>query len=298
MAVKHRKKILAIEWVWLIIGTAVIVVHMVESWSAPYVPSLWMLAMVALFVVYRAGWAIRELYWPAPEPEPADAPARSGLFTPRRRGGDGRVSTTEWVPPHIRGRSIPQKRGERRKQGAGEAQLAIPSGDGQFEDGDIATVFAQVDEETDPLGAGALDVRIDATMIVELDNAELRPETDADMSSGEVVIPAFAESGLSRDERERAMTVLHRTDASAAEVDEPTQPAAAADKTLPELAASDTTQPVVQAETTEPAAAPADTTQPVVHSPPNKPAPPADADKTQPTPARPKPPGRANEESS
>jgi hypothetical protein len=211
MAPKHRKKILAIEWTWLITGTAVVVAMMLEAWAAPYVPVLWMLGMLALFLAYRFAVTLYEINWPELEPEqpaqPAQAPADA------RVGGDGIVGTVAYALPQMRGRSVPQEREKMRAEAA--AQLAIPSADGQFEDASLDTVFAYVGDDsapTPPLGVeGAAGRRVKKVGkpglfgVTVYEYEELRPETEDDMTGTDLPIPSFAESKLTTIEREKAL---------------------------------------------------------------------------------------------
>ncbi len=203
LSIRNKKVIVAIEWLWLLVGVAVVLAYLVEAWAAPYMPMIGMLGVILLFVVYRFGVTVRQMYWPEPDDEEEPEP----VARPRRRGGDGMTSTTEWVPPHIRGRSVPQERKQRRQDKREAVKLAIPAADGDFENAEVPTVFAEVDEQTDPASGLNLAANFQPTLIVDVGHGGLRPETEADMTGGEIVVPSFAESALSREEREHAIAV-------------------------------------------------------------------------------------------
>jgi hypothetical protein len=242
MWIRSKKTILAIEWVWLLIGAGVVFAHLVEAWASPYLPALWMLGVLGLFFAYRLGIAAREVYWPEPEVEHHSEVAAA------RRGGDGRVSTTEWVPPHIRGRQNQKRqvRGDSAPAVANQAalktadsdqtaeQLELPSASGHFAGADIVTVFAEVDEDTNPRPTAIVDVGIPfhSTAIVRIDKADLRPETEADMSQEKLVIPSFAESALTGDERKRALEIDGDKEVTSTK-SRPEPPAAPEDETNP-----------------------------------------------------------------
>ncbi|QDG50676.1 fatty acid desaturase [Persicimonas caeni] len=197
---RSKKAMLAIEWIWLLIGTAAVFVHMMETWATPFLPMLWMVGVLVLFVGYRFGMALRDHYAPEiDEPQLQAEPTAnaSGPIRYDREGAKGMVSTTDWVPPHIRGRRRREKAEQARQAEQAEAagKLELPSGSGQFDGAEVATVFAEVDEETDPL----------ATHIVDL-----RPETEADITDNEIVIPSFAESTMTINEREYALRAMTR----------------------------------------------------------------------------------------
>lgn len=185
---KSQKTILATEWIWLLIGTAAVYVHMMETWATPFVPMLWMLGVLVLFIGYRFAMTLRDYY--APKPALDVAADQSGPIRYDREGAKGMLSTTDWVPPHIRGR----RRREMADAG-GPGPIELPSASGKFDGAEIATVFAEVDDETDPL----------ATQIVDL-----RPENEADITASEITIPSYAESTLSISEREYALRTLDR----------------------------------------------------------------------------------------
>src|SRR5690554_3319180 len=206
MALKHRKKVIAIEWSWLIIGSAAVLVYAIESWAAPYVPVLWMLGMLVLFFAYRFAITLYEINWPEPEhlaTDPAQAQAR--------HGGDGISGTVVYALPQMRGRSVPQDRDRKRVEAA--SKIEVPSADGVYEDDNLDTVFGIVAEDSSPtpaLGAGDAP-RVQAVgrpglfgvMVYEYD--ELRPETEDDMTGTDLPIPSFAESKLTSLEREKAL---------------------------------------------------------------------------------------------
>lgn len=197
---RSKKAMLAIEWIWLLIGTAAVFVHMMETWATPFLPMLWMVGVLVLFVGYRFGMALRDHYAPeSDEPQLQAEPTAnaSGPIRYDREGAKGMVSTTDWVPPHIRGRRRREKAEQARQaeQAKPAGKLELPSGSGQFDGAEVATVFAEVDEATDPL----------ATHIVEL-----RPETEADITDNEIVIPSFAESTMTINEREYALRAMTR----------------------------------------------------------------------------------------
>lgn len=194
MSPRSKKAIVATEWSWLLIGTAAVYVHMMETWATPFLPMLWMSGVLALFVGYRFAMALRDHYAPEPVVDLDLEADESGPIRYDREGAKGMLSTTDWVPPHIRGR---RKREQAAAKAAGKAvgKIEIPSASGKFDGDEIATVFAEVDEETDPL----------ATHIVDL-----RPETEADITDGEIAIPSFAESTMTIRERENALRTLDR----------------------------------------------------------------------------------------
>ena len=210
MALKHRKKVLAIEWTWLIIGSAAVLVYAVESWAAPYVPVLWMLGILGLFFAYRFAITLYEINWPEPEYTATDAAQAA------RHGGDGITGTVVYALPQMRGRSVPQDRDRKRAEAA--SKLALPSADGIFEDDNLDTVFGIVAEDSSPTPAlgseGAPQVRAVGRPglfgVMVYDYEELRPETDDDMTGTDLPIPSFAESKLTSLEREKALKAKYQ----------------------------------------------------------------------------------------
>jgi hypothetical protein len=258
MWIRSKKTMLAIEWVWLLIGTAAVFAHLVEAWASPYLPAVWMLGVLGLFLIYRLGMAVREVYWPEPEPDPKVAKQPYEAAT--RRGGDGIVSTTEWVLPQIRGRKArlreqlaaldPPQSAKPPPSPVADAdktadQLELPSASGRFEDAEVATVFAAVDEDTEPQSTDIVDVGIpfQATSIVRVDKADLRPETEADMSQEEIVIPSFAESALTGDERNQVIEAVRRGEVTSKRP-RPQPPTSADDETSPIRVSDDDTDPI------------------------------------------------------
>jgi hypothetical protein len=189
MAWSDKKATLTIEWVWLVIGVGVVLAHLVEAWAAPYLPVVWMLGLLALFGGYRLALALRQLYGPEIVEEAVDPRAPKMIYD----DDDDAPSTAEVVLPHMRGRQRPDPE-QRKAAKAAEAKLEVVVGDGVVAP-EVATVLADISEEDDP------------THI--LDGIELRPETEADISTtNEVTIPVFAESQLGLREREQAMEAL------------------------------------------------------------------------------------------
>src|SRR5690554_3463703 len=183
MATKHRKKIVAIEWSWLIIGSAVVLVYTVEGWAAPYVPVLWMLGMLALFFAYRFAITLYEINWP--EPEPSAAESAEGM---KRHGGDGIAGTVVYALPQMRGRSLAEERERQRAEAA--AKLELPSAEGEFVDDNLDTVFGIVAEDTAPtptLGSDAprgpkVVERAGLFGVTVYEYDDLRPETEDDVT--------------------------------------------------------------------------------------------------------------------
>lgn len=197
MALKHRKKLLAIEWTWLLTGAAVVLAFTVEAWAAPHVPVLWMLGMLVLFFAYRFAITLYEINWPEPEISEVDEADEM-----ERQRGDGIAGTVVYALPQMRGRSVPQDRDKKRAEEA--AKLSLPSAEGVFEDDNLDTVFGIVAEDTSPTPAqragqpGLFGVTV-------YEREELRPETEADMTGTDIPIPSFAESQLTSLEREKAL---------------------------------------------------------------------------------------------
>jgi hypothetical protein len=227
---RSKKTMLAIEWIWLFIGTAVVFTHVVEAWARPYLPTVWMVGVLVLFLAYRLGMAVRAVYWPEPElsPQAKRLAKKEAYEAAAQRGGDGIVSTTEWVPPHIRGRRARQKasdsdaaRADNNPEDPGSVdsaetaetaeRLELPSASGSFDGADIVTVFTEVDEDTEPQKTEIVDAGIPfhATSIVRVDDAPLRPETKADLSQHDLTVPSFAESTLTGVERKIALDAVH-----------------------------------------------------------------------------------------
>lgn len=212
MAQRHRRKILTIEWTWLLVGTGAIASFAAEDWAAPYIPVLWMLGMLGLFLVYRFGVTYYEIHWPEPEEVAYTAPGPDG----RRVGGDGIVGTVAYALPQMRGRSIPKNRDQKRAEEV--SQIAIPSADGQFEDANLATVFSYVAEDSEPTPAlGASDGLLARKVaqaglfgVTVYEYEELRPETDDDLTGSDLPIPSFAESQLTTLERAKALKLAQR----------------------------------------------------------------------------------------
>ncbi len=229
MAPSDRKAVWAIEWVWLLIGTGVVVAHLVEAWAAPHLPLVWMMAGLVLFVGYRFAAAMRHLYFPPKPAKPAQQPV--GATLPSSAYEDDAPGTDYVVLPHQRGR---RRRDSRRppQEPVTEAdasdthelaifaetdeivspepcdpKIAVPSADGAFYDDDLATVLAGVEDNEQTL---------------RVDKAELREETDADVTTSGITIPQFAESSLSVEERRQAMASIHNQEEDPSRVE--TQP--------------------------------------------------------------------------
>ncbi|AWV90669.1 hypothetical protein [Bradymonas sediminis] len=215
MATKHRKKLVAIEWSWLIIGSAVVLVYTVEAWAAPYVPVLWMLGMLALFFAYRFAITFYEINWPEPEPTAAESAEQM-----KRHGGDGIAGTVVYALPQMRGRSLAEERERQRAEAA--AKLELPSAEGEFVDDNLDTVFGIVAEDTAPTPALGSDAPrgpkvagrpgLFGVTVYEYD--DLRPETEDDVTGIDVPIPAFAESALTTLEREKALKLKQQQEKS------------------------------------------------------------------------------------
>lgn len=206
MASKHQKKLLAVEWTWLVTGSAVVLAFTVEAWAAPHVPVLWMLGMLALLFAYRFALTLYEINWPEPDLTAAEAAEEM-----RRQGGDGISGTVVYALPQMRGRSVPQERDKKRVEEA--ARLELPSADGVFEDDNLDTVFGIVAEDTSPTPVLDGMQRPPAKVVgrpglfgvTVYEHEALRPETEADMTSTDMPIPGFAESQLTSLEREKAL---------------------------------------------------------------------------------------------
>lgn len=188
------------------VGTGAIASLAAEGWAQPFVPVLWMLGMIVLFLVYRFGVTYYEIHWPEPEEPVGAAPGALG----RPIGGDGIVGTVAYALPQMRGRSIPKNRDQKRAEEG--SKLALPGADGEFEDANLATVFSYVAEDSEPTPAlGASDVvvrkvgRPGLFGVTVYEYEELRPETDDDLTGTDLPIPSFAESQLTTLERAKAL---------------------------------------------------------------------------------------------
>ncbi|MFP4601113.1 MAG: hypothetical protein ACLFVJ_22890 [Persicimonas sp.] len=248
MAPSDRKAVLAIEWVWLLIGTGVVLAHLVEAWAAPHLPLVSMMAGLVLFVGYRFAAAMRHLYLPPKPAKPAQQPV--GATLPSSAYEDDAPGTDYVVLPHLRGRRRRDSRRPRQDElaeadasdthelpiGTGEAAprpsrpprpaplFSDPEPDTQPDtqpDQKIAVPSADGAFYDDDLATVLADVE-DNEQTLRVDKDELREETEADVTTSGITIPQFAESSLSVEERRQAMAIIHSQEEDPSRVE--TQP--------------------------------------------------------------------------
>lgn len=249
MAPSDRKAVLAIEWVWLLIGTGVVLAHLVEAWAAPHLPLVWMMAGLVLFFGYRFAAAMRRIYFPPQPAKPSKQPVGSTL--PSSAYEDDAPGTDYVVLPHLRGRRRRESRRPRQEQVA-EAdasdthELPIDAGEVAPRPARPAPLFSAPETDTQPdnqpdtqpdqkiavpsadgafydddLATVLADVE-DNEETLRVDKDELREETEADVTTSGITIPQFAESSLSVEERRKAMEAVHSDEEDPSRVE--TQP--------------------------------------------------------------------------
>lgn len=218
MAVRDTTVTLTIEMVGVGIALSAGFVHLLEAWPAPWVPLVWMSAVMVFFTAYRVGSFVKAKFFPAPEPVEDDQQQASP--SGQRRS----MPSLKWSAVE------PNTPTESSRSGSAAAQapdkIQIPAADGAVGDSELATIgLPQV-----ALGEGSEDPT------AFLDAAELREETDDDVSAPDVSLPAFAESTMSLDERELALHTMKMQavgegapPASDADADGPTEPMEAVD---------------------------------------------------------------------
>jgi hypothetical protein len=191
MAVKDTTVTLTIEMVGVGIALSAGFVHLLEAWPAPWVPLVWMSSVLIFFSAYRAGVFVKAKFFPAPEPDPEQEQA--GPSNQRSS-----MPSLKWsaVEPNTPTQS--DQAGTPAEGVPGADKIQIPAADGALGDSEMATIgLPQV-----AVGPGSEDPT------AFLDAAELREETEDDVSAPKVSLPAFAESTMSLDERELALHTM------------------------------------------------------------------------------------------
>jgi|GEM_PF-5688524 len=177
----ERWTTLGLELIAILLAAGVGFIHIFEAWPHPWVPLLWMSAILVIFLAYRGGLLIRKHFFPpTPAAELADSVATSDLASLQWSAVEPNLRSSDLQPRklHIRGVSSEIVNSE-------QATMALSA----------ISLVAGADDPTDFLDAQAL-----------------RAETDADLvAPTAAAIPLYAESTMSIEQRTLMLEAVGET---------------------------------------------------------------------------------------